>query len=642
MTKLFSDKFKIDNIKYQASEQSDKIPTERKSFRSPMEDRSLSKNSIYELSQEGSNSRKNSARYINQRQIVNHTFTNQLPNSKKNFMSNVQNYDKSPIVKNQQNHDKFIASRLKNVSTNYTYDSLSNVRRNSEQTTYAFNPLFDGSPRLTADRLKIQKSNDLIIQRSSDRNIHGSGDLRRNHVLKGNNILATKVNHVNLYEYGSSNNLNVAGAHYSNRDSVVVSSGDPNKKRYPVGRISNRHISPNSSRHIQLNIGNYADRISSTEKSPMRVYKTEDTEHNLHFMEADRMVTQGSILKKKEHSVRYIEVPVEKIVEKIVEVPVEKIIYVDVEKIVEVPVEKIIEKIVYIDVEKIVEVQIEKIVEKVVYVDRFSSSQIQNDDRGVKSAEKSNRSNNRDREEQAVEKMVRLNYAPGSVDENTTKDETLNNLLNKNAPEMLILEVNRLSLMNDQLKEEANFFKKSEERNHYLNETIRKMVFEIDLLIQDLETYKEQVSTLRAVDDEKNLEIKDMEAQFSFIKTKSDNLEYQNDAWTSKCNQLTKDLETEKRNTQKVQGQLSAETQNSDELDFCKSKITQLTDIFEEQKKEFEELEIVAAKYAEIIEEQKTGLEELESVKGKYSELHREHVSTLGLYQKMLGRSLRM
>ena len=188
MTKLFTDKFKIDNIKYQASEQSDKIPTERKSFRSPMEDRSLSKNSIYELSQEGSNSNNNSARYRNQRQIVNHTFTNQLPNSKKNFMSNVQNYDKSPIVKNQQNHDKFIASRLKNVSTNYTYDSLSNVRRNSEQTTYAFNPLFDGSPRLTADRLKIQKSNDLIIQRSSDRNIHGSGDLRRNHVLKGNNI----------------------------------------------------------------------------------------------------------------------------------------------------------------------------------------------------------------------------------------------------------------------------------------------------------------------------------------------------------------------------------------------------------------------------------------------------------------------
>ena len=55
-----------------------------------------------------------------------------------------------------------------------------------------------------------------------------------------------------------------------------------------------------------------------------------------------------------------VEVPVEKIVEKIVEVPVEKIV----EKIVEVPVEKIVEKI----VEKRVEVPVEKIVEKIVEV----------------------------------------------------------------------------------------------------------------------------------------------------------------------------------------------------------------------------------------------------------------------------------
>lgn len=177
MIKLISDKLNMDNIKYQASEQSDKIPTERKSFRSPLEDRSLSNDSIFELPQDGSGSRKNSARCRNQRQIVNHTFTTQLPNSKKNFRSNVQNYEKSPLAKNQKNHDKSIAGQLKNASTNYTYDSLSSVRRNSEQTTYAFNPLFDGSPRLTADRLKIQKS--------SDRNIHGSGDLCRNNVLKG-------------------------------------------------------------------------------------------------------------------------------------------------------------------------------------------------------------------------------------------------------------------------------------------------------------------------------------------------------------------------------------------------------------------------------------------------------------------------
>ena len=62
------------------------------------------------------------------------------------------------------------------------------------------------------------------------------------------------------------------------------------------------------------------------------------------------------------------EVPVEKIVEKIVErrveVPVEKIV----EKIVEVPVEKIVEKIV--EVEKRIEVPVEKIVEKIVEVEK--------------------------------------------------------------------------------------------------------------------------------------------------------------------------------------------------------------------------------------------------------------------------------
>ena len=61
---------------------------------------------------------------------------------------------------------------------------------------------------------------------------------------------------------------------------------------------------------------------------------------------------------------RVVEVPVEKIVEKSVEVPVEKIV----EKVVEVPVEKIVEKEVVkeVPVEKIVEVPVEKIVEKVV------------------------------------------------------------------------------------------------------------------------------------------------------------------------------------------------------------------------------------------------------------------------------------
>ena len=65
-----------------------------------------------------------------------------------------------------------------------------------------------------------------------------------------------------------------------------------------------------------------------------------------------------------------VEVPVEKIVEKRVEIPVEKIVEKIVEKRVEIPVEKIVEKRVEIPVEKIVEkrveIPVEKIVEKIV------------------------------------------------------------------------------------------------------------------------------------------------------------------------------------------------------------------------------------------------------------------------------------
>jgi|GEM_PF-2464987 len=65
---------------------------------------------------------------------------------------------------------------------------------------------------------------------------------------------------------------------------------------------------------------------------------------------------------------KVVEVPVEKVVEKVVEVPVEKVV----EKVVEVPVEKVVEKVVEVPVEKVVEkvveVPVEKVVEKVVEV----------------------------------------------------------------------------------------------------------------------------------------------------------------------------------------------------------------------------------------------------------------------------------
>ena len=70
---------------------------------------------------------------------------------------------------------------------------------------------------------------------------------------------------------------------------------------------------------------------------------------------------------------KVVEVPVETVVEKVVEVPVEKIV----EKTVEVPVEKVVEKIVEVPVEKIVEkiveVPVEKIVEKIVEVGPLNS-----------------------------------------------------------------------------------------------------------------------------------------------------------------------------------------------------------------------------------------------------------------------------
>ena len=67
---------------------------------------------------------------------------------------------------------------------------------------------------------------------------------------------------------------------------------------------------------------------------------------------------------------KIVEVPIEKIVEKIIEIPVERIV----EKIIEIPVEKIVQKIVEIPVEKIVikhiEVPVERVVEKIVEIEK--------------------------------------------------------------------------------------------------------------------------------------------------------------------------------------------------------------------------------------------------------------------------------
>ncbi|MDE7208988.1 MAG: hypothetical protein K2O31_03820, partial [Clostridia bacterium] len=96
------------------------------------------------------------------------------------------------------------------------------------------------------------------------------------------------------------------------------------------------------------------------------------------LIEGQRLIMEKLAQQSNEKQIIEKEVPVEKIVEKVVEVPVEKIVEVpvEVEKIVEkevkvevpVEVEKIVEKEVVkeVPVEKIVEVPVEKVVEKVI------------------------------------------------------------------------------------------------------------------------------------------------------------------------------------------------------------------------------------------------------------------------------------
>lgn len=61
---------------------------------------------------------------------------------------------------------------------------------------------------------------------------------------------------------------------------------------------------------------------------------------------------------------RVVEIPVERIVERIIEIPVEKIT----EKVIEIPVEKLVERIVEVQietiVEQIIEVAVERLIEK--------------------------------------------------------------------------------------------------------------------------------------------------------------------------------------------------------------------------------------------------------------------------------------
>ena len=92
-----------------------------------------------------------------------------------------------------------------------------------------------------------------------------------------------------------------------------------------------------------------------------QIFKKKKNNINPEENKANNKIVEKIVEKPVEKIVeKIVEKPVEKIVEKIVEKPVEKIV----EKIVEKPVEKIVEKIVEKPVEKIVEKPMEKIVEK--------------------------------------------------------------------------------------------------------------------------------------------------------------------------------------------------------------------------------------------------------------------------------------
>ena len=110
----------------------------------------------------------------------------------------------------------------------------------------------------------------------------------------------------------------------------------------------------------------------------VRINKSDDslkgltTERDTFYAEITKYKTELTDWKSRPPQIveKRVEVPVEKIVEKRIEVPVEKIVEKIVEKRVEVPVEKIVEKRVEVPVEKIVEkrveVPVDRIVEKIV------------------------------------------------------------------------------------------------------------------------------------------------------------------------------------------------------------------------------------------------------------------------------------
>lgn len=98
------------------------------------------------------------------------------------------------------------------------------------------------------------------------------------------------------------------------------------------------------------------------ETEPGKVYGPFNRKVVSRLFQDGSVTAQAKVYRLHEYSIDEDPPPVEKIVEKRVEVPVEKIVEKIIEKRVEVPVEKIVEKI----VEKRVEVPVEKIVEKIV------------------------------------------------------------------------------------------------------------------------------------------------------------------------------------------------------------------------------------------------------------------------------------
>ncbi|MDE7328821.1 MAG: hypothetical protein K2N57_03670, partial [Clostridia bacterium] len=156
----------------------------------------------------------------------------------------------------------------------------------------------------------------------------------------------------------------------SSNDEVVKLLAEELKENKEENRRNDEAIQQmmKSQEALMRNQEKLIERLLEREQTPTIIQSNDNAAMEQFAKNQEMLVKQIKDLSERPVEQKIVEVPIEKIVEKKVEVPVEKVV----EKIVEKPVEKIVEKKVEVPVEKIVEkevrveVPVEKIVEKIV------------------------------------------------------------------------------------------------------------------------------------------------------------------------------------------------------------------------------------------------------------------------------------